>query len=137
MAKHHRMYGTPTYKSWAEMKYRCGNPKRKGYVNIAYEERWTDFREFFKDMGVRPTGTSLDRKNGLKGYSKDNCRWATYKEQRLNTSNIHLFTFNGESLTLSDWSRKTGIGRNVLAQRIYCLKWTIEKTLTYKRGRLS
>ena len=47
----HGYFGTPTYKSWAEMKYRCGNPKRKTYKNVSYCERWEKFENFLEDMG--------------------------------------------------------------------------------------
>ena len=44
-------------------------------------EEWKDFWVFVEDMGDRPEGHSIDRKDNDKGYSKENCRWATAKEQ--------------------------------------------------------
>lgn len=79
---------TPTYISWCRMLQRVrntGNPKdRHIYKNITCDKRWFDYREFKKDMGERPKGKTLDRIDGLKGYYKENCRWATPKEQRNN-----------------------------------------------------
>lgn len=52
---------------------------------ITISERWVDsFEAFLADMGERPEGKTLDRKNGNLGYSKENCRWATWKEQASN-----------------------------------------------------
>ena len=135
VAEHHNMYGTPTYKSWSEMKYRCGNLKRNNYINVSYCEDWKDFRIFFRDMGARPKGTTLDRIDVNKGYSKDNCRWADNHTQATNKTNSKYLTFNNKTLPLSDWAIELGIKRSTLAQRIYVLKWDIEKALTYKKRR--
>lgn len=71
------------------MKKRCNNPKNHNYPyyggrGIRVCERWNDFENFLADMGVRPEGTTLDRKNSNGNYEPDNCRWATKVEQRNN-----------------------------------------------------
>ncbi len=87
-AKHgHR--GTPTYCTWQSMKARCDNPKNKDFYNyggrgITYDPMWTDFQQFYADMGERPPGKTLDRRDGNLPYSKANCRWATPVEQAQN-----------------------------------------------------
>ena len=83
------LYQGKEYRSWNNMKNRCNNPKLKEYKNyggrgITYDSRWEDFREFFKDMGKRPEGTTLDRIDVDKNYCKENCRWATKEEQQRN-----------------------------------------------------
>jgi hypothetical protein len=129
MAKHHNMYGTPTYKTWSEMKYSIKRKDSYRYgKKIAIE--WLDFRNFLKDMGSRPIGKTLDRIDNSLGYCKENCRWASKKEQAINRRQTRFFTFNGESLTLSDWSIKLGVKRSTLAQRYYCYKWSIKRTLS-------
>ncbi len=71
-----------THASWRSMRSRCKNkPHYKG-VKICNE--WNEFKNFIKDMGLRPVGTVLDRKNNLLGYCPENCRWATYKESTEN-----------------------------------------------------
>ncbi len=82
----HGMEGTPTYKSWNNMMMRCYNPKRINYreyggSGITVCDKWHTFQGFFEDMGVRPDGTSLNRKEGSLIYSKETCEWATYSEQ--------------------------------------------------------
>jgi hypothetical protein len=123
--KQHKMYGTPTYKSWSGMKYRCGNPKRKDYKDISYCARWNDFRLFFKDMGVRPLGRTLDRINVFGNYCKENCRWATRKEQGRNKRKNLLL----KGKTLGEWSEILGIKRSTLAQRCYVYGWSVDKVL--------
>lgn len=78
----HSMSRSRTYRSWQMMKERCG--KRENYENINYSPRWESFDNFLEDMGVRPENKSLDRIDGTKGYSKDNCKWSTRSEQGLN-----------------------------------------------------
>ena len=80
---------TPTYNSWRSMRDRCTSTKRHNSENYALKgitvcERWNDFRNFLADMGERPEGKTLDRIDGGKGYSPENCRWATIEEQSEN-----------------------------------------------------
>ena len=131
------MYGTPTYKSWSEMKARCGNPKRKWYSNITYCEEWEDFRNFYKDMGERPVGTSLDRIDPKGNYEPSNCRWADDITQENNRSNNRKFSLDGEYLTLSQIARKYNLSRSNLANKIYLYKMDIKDAISYllkKRG---
>jgi len=80
---------SPTYHSWHAMTQRCTNPKHKGYPNyggrgIKICERWRKFSNFLADMGERPEGKTLDRKDNDGNYEPGNCRWATYGEQNSN-----------------------------------------------------
>lgn len=86
----HGMKRKRVYNIWCVMKQRCTNINRKDHAEygargITYEPRWENFTDFYADMGAPPTHRhTLDRIKNEKGYSKENCRWATPKEQRAN-----------------------------------------------------
>jgi hypothetical protein len=90
--KHGHCYNattSPTYTTWLCMIQRCTNPNQKFFRNyggrgIKVCERWMTFENFLSDMGERPIGTTIDRENNDLGYFKENCRWATRKEQQNN-----------------------------------------------------
>lgn len=80
---------TRAYTAWMNMRNRCLNPRCKDYANyggrgIVICDRWSSSANFIEDMGEPGPRLSLDRIDNEKGYSKDNCRWATYKEQLRN-----------------------------------------------------
>ena len=126
----HGMYGTPTYKSWSEMKRRCD--KNIGcYKNITYCEEWKKFENFFKDMGIRPNNTTLDRIDPYANYEPSNCRWADIITQENNRRNNRKFEYNGELLTLSQLARKYNVSRSNLANKIYIYKMDIADAMNY------
>lgn len=79
------------YRAWYNMKDRCLNKNSKDYptyggAGITVSQEWQDsFEQFYIDMGDRPDGYSLERIDNTKGYSKENCKWASCKEQASNT----------------------------------------------------
>jgi hypothetical protein len=87
--KKHGMARTRVYGIWVGMVHRCTSPKCKLYPlyggrGIGMDPAWKDFRKFYADMGEPPEKHELDRIDGTKGYSKDNCRWATSQQQSMN-----------------------------------------------------
>lgn len=114
------------YRRWAMMKNRCNNPN-----NIAYDryggrgikvcDEWNksfpSFYEWAINNGFRED-LSLDRIDNNKGYSPENCRWATRFEQARNVRRNHMITYNGKTQCIGAWSEETGIRRDTLLYRI-------------------
>ena len=78
---------SPTYQSWKAMWARCTNPNNAswewyGAQGIVPCDEWRDYEVFLSEMGERPSGTTLHRIDGTKGYNKTNCSWATSERQR-------------------------------------------------------
>lgn len=85
----HGFGGDPIYTIWYHMIQRCENPNNSQYKNygargIEVCERWHKIENFVQDMGSRPDGLTLERKNNDKGYCLENCKWATWTEQANN-----------------------------------------------------
>lgn len=78
-----------TYVCWQNMRRRCYDKnnvayERYGELDIGVCDKWQQFEGFLEDMGEKPDGLTLERIDNNKGYSKDNCKWATYAEQSYN-----------------------------------------------------
>lgn len=108
---------------WAAMLQRCGNKNNKHFKDyggrgITVCSRWFSFENFLKDMGDRSSKTTLERKDNQKGYSPDNCKWATRAEQSRNKRTTRLFTWERATKCLSDWARHFGIHERTLHKRL-------------------
>lgn len=121
----HGMRNSPEFTAWDHMIARCTNTLNPHYHNyggrgISVCETWrTSFVAFLTDMGHRPTpGHSLDRIDNDGNYNKDNCRWATYRQQQNNKRTNHILTCDGVSLSMTEWAEKAGMPRSTLARRI-------------------
>lgn len=117
--------GYKCYYTWQAMKRRCGNPSDKRYSRyggrgISVCQQWLDSYEQFKmDMGLPPsTDHQIDRIDNNGNYCPENCRWVSRTENARNKSNNHTLTAFGETLTLSEWSTKTGLTRESIAARL-------------------
>jgi hypothetical protein len=78
------------------MKQRCSNPKTQSFKyygarGIKVCDRWIhSFDNFISDMGLRPPGLTIDRKNNDGDYTPDNCQWATKSQQSMNRRKNNL-----------------------------------------------
>lgn len=130
----HRMSGTSTYRAWAHAKDRCvnaANPDWPDYGGrgVTFHSAWYNFANFFRDMGERPNGTSIDRINNEGGYEPGNCRWATNKEQSRNRrSNINV-CYKGRTLCLLDAAKVANLKYDTVRARITRRGWSISRAL--------
>lgn len=119
---------------WSGMMRRCYKPKEKAYKNygargITVCDRWHKFENFLEDMGQPPEGLTIERIDNEKGYSPENCRWATPLDQVLNRRANLNFTINGKTKILSQWAEEHGINYFSLYSRVKKLGWEIERAI--------
>lgn len=117
----------PLYGEWAQMIRRCYNPtahnyERYGGRGITVCDEWREspakFIEWAESMGGRPNGMTLDRINNDKGYSPENCRWATVKQQQQNQRSNLIIDICGEKKALAEWCRIYEIAPQTVQGRI-------------------
>jgi len=119
----HGMAHSATYNIWKKMAQRCTWPGDIGWKNyggrgITVCKRWLKFENFFKDMGERPEGLTLDREKNWLGYSKANCRWVTRKTNQRNTRGNCFVLYQEINMTLVEASELSGISYSVLQSRL-------------------
>jgi hypothetical protein len=134
-AEHNGLRQNPLYDVWNDMIRRCTNPRRNSYENyggrgITICERWMSLENFIADMSPRPDGYTLDRIDNDGNYEPSNCRWATPTQQGNNIRGNRRLTLGSETLTLTEWSKKIGIGIDTLKRRMDVYGWSVERTLT-------
>jgi len=110
------------YRAWVDMKTRCNNKNCRAYdlyggrgINVC-EEWINDFEKFLVDMKVAPSKKHRVDPDG--NYEKENCRWATRKEQMRNIRNNCLLSLNGKTKTAIEWSETL----NIKVKTIYTRK---------------
>lgn len=140
---HHGMAGTKIYNKYQRMLQRCYNPNDKYYHDyggrgISVCERWrgkNGFQNFYDDVSVMQhygeQGYSLERIDDNGNYEPSNCKWATPKEQSLNTRRNVYYILDGERLTLSQCIEKLGRNKNTVATRLRRGK-SIQEALEYE-----
>lgn len=109
-----------THGSWCAMRARCGGKGNNAhyYSDISVCAEWRDFDQFYKDMGARPPGLTLDRIDPSKGYAPGNCRWASRAEQVDNRRNTVRLTFGGRTLLLREWAAELSLPYYLLWNRV-------------------
>lgn len=118
---------------WTNMKNRCTRPEvasysRYGGSGIGICTEWKSFANFYNDMGPSyVVGLTLDRIDNSKGYSKDNCRWATVKEQCYNRRSNRRILYDGVIKPFGEWVELFGLKRSTVAQRYYVYNWSIDR----------
>lgn len=109
------------YSVFYAMKNRCSNKNyhsyhRYGERGICICPEWSDYT-IFKNWSLQngyKEGLTIDRINGDKNYSPDNCRWATMKVQSFNKTRTYKIMFRGKIRTLNEISLVVNKSRRFL-----------------------
>jgi hypothetical protein len=139
--KRHRKFDELTRRTHKSMMARCLKPSHPAYLKyggagITIDKRWLDYNAFVDDMGLRPEGFEIDRIDNTKGYSKENCRWATRKENLRNTSANRIFIYREAEVCVADLAEIAGIPYHTMWSRLVVRRWDVNKAVTTSvRGR--
>lgn len=132
----HGMTGTRIYNIWFSMRQRCYYAKNRCYNTYGAEgktvcDEWKDNFQAFYDWAMAngyQDNLSIERIDNSKGYSPDNCKFATTIEQANNKRNNRWITYNNETHTMAEWARIKDIPYRRLKNRLQ-LGMQIEKAL--------
>lgn len=110
------------YNTWVSMRQRCRDVNDKQYKDyggrgIKVCPEWEDFVVFYNDMGPRPEGYQLERIDNDGDYCKENCKWASLKDQRNNRRTTRYHYVNGEKIAHVYLLEKHGITRDTWRHR--------------------
>lgn len=93
---------------------------KEKYIGVTICKEWENdylaFREWALNNGYKDELT-IDRIDNSKGYSPENCRWATPKEQANNRNSNVYIEYEGTRYTLSQLADHVGVSRSTIQQR--------------------
>lgn len=130
----HGQHGTGAWNSWQDMRKRCTNPKSTAYADyggrgIEVCPQWSTFEGFHADMGNRPAGMTLERKDVNGNYEPGNCVWIPQAEQVNNRRVTVRVTLDGEELALSVACKRLGLSYSRTRERMKRLGWAFERAI--------
>lgn len=127
----HGLKSHPLYITWKAMRQRCTNPNASNYKyygarGISICPEWQSGFKSFHDWSLANgwiEELKLDRINNDNGYSPENCRWITHKQNCRNKSICKMITHEGITLSMSEWCEKMGRNYHTVRSRINNLNW--------------
>lgn len=119
------------FNSFSAAKQRTNGQNPRGvrwYEGIEF--RFNCFRDFLDAVGPKPSSEhTLERIKSSGHYESGNICWATRKANNTNRRNSRLITWEGETLTVTDWEHRLGWGHNRLRSRLN-RGWSVERAMT-------
>jgi len=138
---------SPTYVVWHSMCARCRDAFRNdhGYYygkGIRVCARWRGqggFERFLADMGERPEGMTLGRKDASRDYGPDNCEWQTRSEQNMGLRSRcaePLTAADGTTRSIAEWAGELGVKYRTMLRRLQ-RGWSVEEacSVRYRKTR--
>ena len=132
----HGMCRSRQYRIWRGMVNRCYrkqevNYARYGGKGITVCDEWRKtFQAFWADMGPSYfEGATIERRDNTKGYSKENCRWATPAEQNRNKGSVRRFDYHGQKLTIADVAKLGDIPHRTAYARLVRYGWNVARCI--------
>lgn len=110
----HWLTWTRIFNIFNSLTQRCSNKNCKAYKYYGWRGikcEWETFAKFYNDMNESyeisvslnwEKNTTIDRIDVNWNYSKNNCRWATMKEQQRNKRNNRKLEYKWKKYTLSE-----------------------------------
>lgn len=125
----------PIRKGMIQRCYNPNNPRYKNYGGRGIEiyKEWIDNKLTFLEWAVASgykEGLTIERIDNNKGYTPENCRWATWTEQANNKESSYIVTYIGKSQTLSYWAIELNLPYKTLFYRLAYLKWSVKRAFT-------
>lgn len=120
--------------TWKGMIARCYDLRSASYKyyggkGIRVCDRWRNsYEAFVQDMGERPEGFTLDRKDYYGDYTPDNCRWVDQQTQSRNRRDVKVIERHGRVQPMAAWATEHGMTRGTLKSRLDS-GWAIERAL--------
>jgi hypothetical protein len=118
--------GSPEYRTWVawcSMRQRCYDTNRPDFSRyggrgISVCAEWAEYSQFLLDLGLVPSGYSLDRIDNASNYEPGNCRWASKQEQARNRRSNKRLLIGGVERTLAEWAELSGLQSSTIRMRI-------------------
>lgn len=136
----HGLGRTKLYLVWAAMKQRCCNPQNKRFADyggrgITMCDEWQGYEPFAKWAVANgyKEGLEIDRIDNDSGYSPENCRFVTSRQNSRNKRDNLFLDFNGERKPLVEWAEIRGLPQKAVWKRLH-RGWSIEDVLTLPIG---
>lgn len=119
----HGQSSSRTYRIWGGVVQRCTNKNAVtwpyyGARGITIDQRWLVFENFLQDMGEAPAKLTLERRKNDGNYEKDNCYWATRKEQAQNRRSSIMITRNERTQCLKAWCEELLVDYDAVGHRM-------------------
>ena len=135
-ANRHGLSRHPLNKIWRSMRRRCNNQSSSSYQQyggrgISVCDEWDNFETFYcwAISNGWTEGLSIDRIDNNRGYSPDNCRFASVKEQARNRTNNVSITVNGITKLQIEWAETLDLSDSAISnwRRRYGMEYAVNR----------